>query len=145
MAYVSQEKKAKIAAKVKPLLAKYGLKGTLSVNHHSTIVLTLSKGKINFMEAAAQAIEQSTCGSRDRWKTKEEQAAELRNAEYLDVNVYHISSHYTGEAREALLALKEALDTDNFDNSDIMTDYFHVGHYVDINIGKWGKPYVITE
>ena len=30
-----------------------------------------------------------------------------------------------------------------FDNSDIMTDYFHVKHYVSINVGQWNKPYIL--
>ena len=38
MAYMNQERKAKVAAKVKPILAKYGMKGSLSVRNHSTIV-----------------------------------------------------------------------------------------------------------
>jgi hypothetical protein len=29
----------------------------------------------------------------------------------------------------------------NHDNSDIMTDYFDVGWYVNIYVGKWNKPY----
>ena len=29
----------------------------------------------------------------------------------------------------------------NHDNSDIMTDYFDVGWYVHLNVGKWDKPY----
>jgi hypothetical protein len=37
-----------------------------------------------------------------------------------------------------------ALNCDNYDNSDSMTDYFDVGHYVDLNIGKWDKPFVCT-
>lgn len=42
MAYMNQEKKAKIAALLKPVLAKYGLKGSLAVHNHSTIRLTVS-------------------------------------------------------------------------------------------------------
>jgi hypothetical protein len=26
-----------------------------------------------------------------------------------------------------------------------MTDYFHVGHYVDLRIGTWAKPFVVTQ
>jgi len=26
-----------------------------------------------------------------------------------------------------------------------MTDYFNVGWYIDVNIGKWNKPYVIEK
>jgi len=25
-----------------------------------------------------------------------------------------------------------------------MTDYFHVGHYVEINVGRWDKDYQLT-
>ena len=39
MAYVSQELKARIAPRVKEILSKHGLKGSLSVRHHSTLVL----------------------------------------------------------------------------------------------------------
>ena len=31
---------------------------------------------------------------------------------------------------------------DFFNNDDIMTDYFHRSHYIDINIGSWNKPYI---
>lgn len=31
----------------------------------------------------------------------------------------------------------------NYDNSDVMTDYFSVNFYTDINIGRWDKPYQI--
>jgi hypothetical protein len=33
---------------------------------------------------------------------------------------------------------------DFYDNTDIMTDYFDVSHYIDISIGKWDKPYAFT-
>jgi hypothetical protein len=25
-----------------------------------------------------------------------------------------------------------------------MADYFHVGHYVNVRIGAWNKPFVVT-
>jgi hypothetical protein len=34
-------------------------------------------------------------------------------------------------------------DAYNFDESDGMTDYFHTGHYLDLGIGKYDKPYTI--
>lgn len=33
------------------------------------------------------------------------------------------------------------INKNNFDHSDSMTDYFHVGHYTSIEAGKWDKPY----
>ena len=32
-----------------------------------------------------------------------------------------------------------------YDKSDAMVDYFDTAYYVDINIGKWNKPYVQTK
>ena len=48
MAYMNQEKKAIIATRVKPVLAKYGMKGTISVENYSTLIVTLQAGPIDF-------------------------------------------------------------------------------------------------
>jgi len=37
------------------------------------------------------------------------------------------------------------MNTGNWDKSDIQTDYFNVGWYVDVNIGKWNKPYIMEQ
>ena len=39
-------------------------------------------------------------------------------------------------------ALKSA---DWYDKSDAMTDYFNTAYYVDVNIGKWDKPYSLEK
>jgi len=33
---------------------------------------------------------------------------------------------------------------DFYDNTDIMTDYFDVSHYIDIDVGRWNKPYQVV-
>ena len=60
------------------------------------------------------------------------------------VNEYHIDSHFTGVAKEFLLELKTAMMAGNHDNTDTSTDYFDVGWYISINVGKWNKPYEVT-
>ena len=60
------------------------------------------------------------------------------------VNEYHIDKHFTGVAKEFLLKLKDAMMVGNHNNTDLMTDYFDVGWYIKINIGKWDKPYEVT-
>ena len=112
MAYMNVEKKNKLAPGIKKVLAKYGMKGTLAVNHHATLECNLKSGPIDFGTDS--------------------------------VNEYHIDSHYTGVAKEFLLKLKDAMMVGNHNNSDIMTDYFDVGWYIGINIGKWDKPYEMT-
>jgi hypothetical protein len=37
--------------------------------------------------------------------------------------------------------IKSVIDNGNFNHSDSMTDYFHVGWYTHIQLGKWDKPY----
>ena len=48
MAYVSQDRKKKLVAECKKVLAKYGVKATFRVRHHSTLVCTLREGGIDF-------------------------------------------------------------------------------------------------
>ena len=60
------------------------------------------------------------------------------------VNEYHIASHFTGVAKEFLLKLKDAMMIGNHNNSRIEIDYFDVGWYISINVGKWNKPYEMT-
>jgi hypothetical protein len=60
------------------------------------------------------------------------------------VNPYHYGSHFTGKALQFLKEVLTAMNKGNWDKSDIQSDYFNVGWYVDVNIGKWNKPYVVT-
>ena len=113
MAYVSQDRKKALAPAIKAVLKKYGMKGTIAVRHYSTLVVNIKSGKIDF------------------------------GGNNISVNPYWIHEHYEGVAKDFLLELKDAMNEGNHDNSDIMTDYFDVGWYCDINIGKWDKPYVV--
>ena len=139
MAYMSQEKKAKIAATVKPLLKKYGVKGTFRVHNHSTIVLTLTEGKLDFIGDLSDE-RNSTLG---HYQIQKE---ELRKDYHLDVNPYWYKEHYTGRTKEFLEELFPAMrSADWYDRSDAMTDYFDTAYYVDVNVGKWRKPYKVVD
>ncbi len=119
MSYMSQEKKKELAPRIKGVLKKYGVKGSIAVRHHSTLVINLKSGVINFKA----------------------------QSEHYQVNPYHVESQWTGVAKEFLLELLEAMKGEGtgwFDKSDIMTDYFHTAWYNDINIGQWNKPYQLT-
>lgn len=136
MAYVSQELKAKLAPAVKALLKKYGLKGSLSVNNHSTLVLTIGSGRIDFIDNFNR-----TCERIPRPEHLPFQPA----TKSIQVNTYWCHEHFSGAAKDFLVAAVDALKgPDFFDHSDAQTDYFHRSHYVDINIGRWNKPYTVT-
>lgn len=51
-------------------------------------------------------------------------------------NYQHPKEHKT-----IMRILKAIANKDNFDHSDAMIDYFHVGHYTRVWLGKWDKPY----
>jgi hypothetical protein len=42
-------------------------------------------------------------------------------------------------------AVIDAMNDGNHDNSDIQSDYFDVGWYTHINVGRWNKPYLLTK
>ena len=118
MAYVSQDDKKALAPAIKAVLNKYGMKGSISVRHHSTLVVKVKSGAIDFSDY-------------------------MRGEAYIDVNPYWIDQHYTGIARDFLNELLDAMKGPNyFCDDDAMTDYFSRSHYTDITIGTaWNKPY----
>ena len=140
MAYMNQEKKARIAPVVKSILKKYGVKGSLSVRNHSTLVLNIKSGPIDFIENYIQT-------DKDKSYSKymsEDQIAYIRKNKIIDVNPYWYHEHFSGKAKTFLKEILHAMNDGNHDNSDIQTDYFDVGWYVDVNIGNWNKPYELV-
>jgi len=119
MAYMNQERKAELATGIKSVLKEYGVKGTIGVRNHSTLTVNIKSGAIDF-------------------------DGEAGGDGYIQVNPYWIDEHYEGVAKEFLSKLKDAMMDGNHDKSDVMTDYFNVGWYIDINIGKWDKPYKVA-
>tara|TARA_R100001082_G_scaffold106012_1_gene78550 strand:+ start:764 stop:1150 length:387 start_codon:yes stop_codon:yes gene_type:complete len=127
MAYISQEKKKELAPKIKEVLKKHGVKGTISVSHHSNLVVRLKSGKIDLY---GEKTSPNWCGSHGSDS----------------VNTYWINDHHTGKSRIFLKELHAAMNDGNWDKSDAMTDYFNVGWYSDIVVGNNSadKPYVYT-
>ena len=126
MAYVNQAIKTKIAPKIKAICAKYKVKGSLSIRHHSTLVLTIKSGAIDFIGNG-----NVTCG-------------QANTSGYEQINPYHYGSHYSGKAKKFLQEVLAEMNAGNHDNSNSQIDYFDVGWYVDVNIGKWNQQYAIS-
>ena len=137
MAYMNQDRKALISKMLKPILKKYGVKGSLSVRNHSTICLTLKSGSIDFI-----ANSNRVCGA-SHWQVHK--GFRPNTSGYADVNVYWFQDHYDGLAKDFLTEAMAALKCAGwYDRSDAQIDYFDTAYYVDINIGRWNKPYVVT-
>ena len=139
MAYFNQERKQERAPAIKAILKKYGVKGSLAVRNHMTFVLNIKSGKIDFIENYIKTDEDKPYGN----KMSADQVAYIRKNQSLDVNTYWYQEHYSGKAKSFLKEILVAMNGGNHDNSDIQTDYFDVGWYVDVNIGSWNKPYVL--
>lgn len=137
MAYVSQEMKRELTPAIKAILSKYDVKGSLAVSNHSTLVLNIKSGKIDFIKNHNDVVDQRNPGDlRQGYKV----------TGYIQVNTYWTDEHFTGKAKKFFAEVIAAMKGPNFfDHSDSMTDYFHVSHYIDINVGKWNKPYVLEK
>ena len=135
MAHMNQERKAQRAPAIKAILKKYGIKGTLSVRNHSTLVLNVKSGKIDFISNFNETVSAQPGGFRNGSPATKS----------LQVNPYWFHEHFSGKAKsfltEAFAALK---GEDFFDETDAQVDYFHCSHYVDVNIGQWDRPYEVT-
>jgi hypothetical protein len=137
MAYCSQERKAAIAPVVKAICRKYGVKGTLSVSNHRTLVLNVSQGDIDFVRNFNE-----TCGSNHYFLA---QGWRPCTDNYISVNPYHFEKHFSSRALNFLQEVLSAMNNGNHDNSDIQSDYFDIGWYVDVNIGRWNRPYALCK
>lgn len=115
MAYMSQERKKELAPRIKAVLKKFNMKGSIGVQHHTGLVVKLKSGVIDFGE--------NNC----------------------EVNNYHIDAHWDGVQKDFLNELNDAMNVGNFDKSDYQSDYFHIGWFSYIWIGSYDKHYTVTE
>ena len=136
MAYMNQEKKAKIAPAVKAILKKYGIKGTLAVRNSSTLVLNIKAGSLDFINDYNE-----TMGSRPGGFRLSSPAIDN-----LDVNPYWYDEQFNNKIiRNFLTEIFTAMNVGNWNNSRSEIDYFDVGWYVGVNVGKWNKPYILEK
>lgn len=111
MAYVQKELKAKVAGLLKEIMPR-GWRYSLSVRHHYMLVLTIQSAPVDLTT-------ERFCGHNER---------RIRN---------------TAPAGHADLFVRifKAMNCENHNNSDPMTDYHDVGYYTEINIGTHEKPF----
>ena len=135
MAYFNQERKAEKSPAIKAILKKYNVKGSLAVRNHMTFVLNIKSGSIDFISNFN--------------KTVSAQPGSFRNGspaeKSIDVNPYHYQSHFDGKALDFFKEIFAAMNGGNHNRSDIQSDYFDVGWYVDVNVGSWDKPYILEK
>lgn len=134
-AFMSQEHKKELEPNIKKVLSKYGVKGSIKVRNHSTLVVTLTQGKIDFNEDYVES----------RAELSRRGDASKPDKHFSSVNVYWVKDQWKGKAKDFLTELVQQMKGEKyFDKSDIQSDYFHTSHYFDIKIGRSiNKPYEV--
>jgi hypothetical protein len=136
MAYVSKETKAERAPAIKKVLAKYGVKGTISVRNYSSLVVTLQSGELDLIGDANEY--------NRRYAERTGQSVFVVK-DYYQSSLTRVGPDYSVNPRvgqffeELAVAMK---GPDWYNNTDIQSDYFDIAYYLDVNIGRWDKPYV---
>lgn len=124
MAYISQEMKQKIASRLKEEFPKWSFR--LKIYHHHKIRVSIVRADVDFLEIAKQ------------------NQANMRRTVSSNMEVYGNLQSYFGNNQEAIEKMQKVIDhvnlvgdekDANFDKSDSMTDYFHVGYYTSICVG----------
>ena len=136
MAYMNQEQKKLLAPGIKKVLKKYGLRGTIGVNHHSGLKVRILEGPLDFI------------GNKNQNMPQHKVDLYGHSKDYLQVNEHWINDTYSGVVKECLNELINAMngckEIQNHDNCDYYTDYFDIGWYTYIRVGEWDKPYKLT-
>jgi hypothetical protein len=124
MAYISAEEVREIRKELKKEFPKY--KFSVRKRQHSVSVNIL-KSDLDFRSEFRDPTEK-----------------------YMPVNQYFIDKSWSKKNAKVLNKIVKIIKTapgkavdgqEWFDDSDIMTDYFHTAFYIDLQIGTWEKPY----
>ena len=128
MAYITQAEKKVIAAKMKEFMPK-DWKYSLSIDNHSSITCRVKSAPVDLYK-----------------EMNEDYHKAIRDGHYsANTHVsWLVQIFKEGEVLNTIIKIIDALNTDNHDNSDIMTDYFDVGHYIHLEFGRWDKPFINT-
>jgi hypothetical protein len=117
MAYIDKEKKAKLSMGIKKVLKKYGYRGSISIIDSQKLVVKLKGADIirdNYND----------CMNDNHFNPYIE-----KDSDSLSISQY---DNFKGVVKIFIDELFKSINIDNYDNSDVMTDYFDVGYYSEI-------------
>ena len=121
MAYINAEGTKKIRDELKASFPN--LKFSVRNDNYSSVNVSIVKGNLDFSPIDPKAKEN------------------YDGRGYQQLNHYYLEWYNNAEV---LKKIREICMRGNHDNSDLQTDYFDVGWYVSINVGKWDKPYELV-
>lgn len=141
MAHMNQEKKKIIAAalkKVVPADWKYSLRVC-----SSTIYMTIKSAPFDLLDFSSR---EHKCFREVKGVMVDVTSQNSKERGFAEIHEYHPEYNYSGKTLNIIKKIIGALSTNNFDRSDLMSDYFDVGHYVSLYIGMSSeKPFLLTK
>lgn len=122
MALMTKEHKAQIAEALKTVVPA-DWKYSLAIKDHQAVCMTIRSAPIDLPAAAGRA-----------------------GCEEMQLNPYVNPAETFKDPELAAIfgRIKDALNLGNHDHSDTMCDIFDVGHYVELLIGRYDKPFQLA-
>ena len=133
MAYITQEQKKEIAGLLKtfmPTTWKY----SLSIKDYSCLEFNLKSAPIDLLKLYND-------------KSKSQLGCENPTQKprgYLQLTQIDCNLEVPLVLKSLFEKINNALNLNNFNNSNAQIDYFDVGYYIRINIGNYSKPFICT-
>jgi len=119
MAYISTKQVSEIRNDIKSLFkSSQGWRFSISRRHYSTVVINILSAPIELRDDP------------EKW--------------YDYVNCFYIENRSNKIGANLLQLINDVANKNNWDKSDIQTDYFNVGFYFSLSIGSREKPFIIS-
>ena len=140
MAYINAEQTKSIREALKKKFPEHKFSVTIGAGNHSVTASVIAGPAFRQEEAQYN-------------KYKDKYVAPDLNKDHTQVNHFWVKDHYPNNAKffqEVVEIIKTApyyagVGDLWFDESDIQTDYFHTAYYLNIQVGKWNKPFQVKE
>jgi hypothetical protein len=123
MAYITTEQVSEMRKELKKVIPK-SWKFSFTKQHHSVITLKILKADVNLLEEYH---------SRANHEWKNTSRVHLHADDVARGN----NLHFDDKTNELFRRIGVIMDNGNFDNSDYMSDYHHVGWYAYISIDTY--------
>ena len=132
MAYISSESVKDKRNRIKKALPEF--KFSVTIDNYSSIIIRIVEGPLPMPVYESQERERIHGGLYSDDFRKDNQ----------QVNHYWYKDHYKDfpEWIKVFNQIIEIANEGNYDESDIQSDYHHVGFYLNLEIGRWDKPYI---
>lgn len=140
MAYMNQKMKQEIMQRIKEIAPK-NWRITANVDNYSTInVVIRQMPKSDFLEMTFDDVKNETNMKHKKFRLDFENTSEVEHEFYLPLQAKAGGFNQDSATFTIIKKIAEAINKNNYDNSEIMTDYHDVGFYAWLKLGDYKKP-----